>query len=545
MQKSVLRVLSLRKVYPDGTVALRGVDLDIRTGEVLGLLGENGAGKTTLTKILSGLLPPTSGQICLGKGAVRFRSPRDALRFGIGMVHQHFALVDTFTALENVALGEAGWGKWGEAHLHRELAKLIAETGLRVPLEVPMEELTMGERQRVEILKVLMRNVNVLILDEPTSVLTPGETDELFGFLRRLSDQGKAVVFITHKLKEVLSVTDRIVVLRQGRVVGEVPTPSEASELARMMVGATVHLGAGGPELSVQVGERRTEPESRVGTKDTRPRRKMPALLGPSDSQTLEPSLSVEGLKVRGDTGALAVRDLSFSVYPGEIFGVAGVEGNGQAELVEAIAGLRRTEAGQVRLLGQDVTGRPPTVLYRLGLAHIPEDRCSWGLCMPLSVAENSILGIQRTAEFCGPLLILRSRRIHDHAKELIERFQIQAAPNAKAKTLSGGNQQRLIVGRELSKDPQVVVAAQPTRGLDIRAAQFIRDLLVKMRDEGRAILLSSADLDEVLELSDRVAFMYEGRFQGVFRPAELSPDEIGLLMGGAHQGLARGMGTT
>jgi simple sugar transport system ATP-binding protein len=442
------------------------------------------------------------------------------------MVHQHFALVDTFTALENVALGEAGWGKLNEAELHRRLQELIADTGLRVPLEVPVGELTVGERQRVEILKVLKWNVKVLILDEPTSVLTPVETEELFGFLRRLRDQGKAVIFITHKLKEVLAVTDRIVVLRQGRVVGEVQTPStEAAELARMMVGTAVRLGGRRPvELSVQVGQASSLHE------------------GQASAPAKEPKLSVEGLRVRRDTGALAVKDLSFSVYPGEIFGVAGVEGNGQTELVEAISGLRRAEGGRVKLSGQDVTSRPPTVLYRLGLAHVPEDRWKYGLCPSLSVAENSILGIQRTPEFCGPLLSLRSRRMHDHAKGLINRFQIQAQGSAPVKTLSGGNQQKLIVGRELSKDPQVVVAAQPTRGLDIEAAQRIRDLLLEMRDEGRAILLVSADLDEVLDLSDRVAFMYEGTFQGVFRPAELSPDEIGLLMGGAHQGLARGI---
>ncbi len=512
MAQFLLRAEGLTKVYPDGTVALSGVDLVVRPGEVLGLLGENGAGKTTLTKILSGLLPPTAGRLFMPKGPIRFHSPKDALKMGIGMVHQHFALVDTFTALENVALGLGGVNL---SSLRRKLEKLMEDTGLRVPLDVPVENLAVGERQRVEILKVLVRDVELLILDEPTSVLTPVETAELFKFLRNLRDRGKAVIFITHKLKEALAVTDRIVVLRRGKVAGEVVTKdTTAGELARLMIGAEVELGHRPVELALEGEVQKLVSVAHQG----------------------EPVLVVKDLEVRSDTGELAVRGLSFELYPGEIFGIAGVEGNGQTELVEAICGLRRVESGEVRLLGQNVAGRPPTELYRLGLAHIPEDRWKYGLILSFTVAENAILGVQRRFHVAG---FLRTWAVRNHAARLVREFNVQAAGlSAPAKSLSGGNQQKLIVGRELFKDPKVVVAAQPTRGLDIGAAQFIRDLLLRLREEGRAILLVSADLDEVLALSDRVAFMYEGTFTGVARPAELTSEAIGLLMGGVREGL-------
>ncbi|MBC7318064.1 ABC transporter ATP-binding protein [Candidatus Bipolaricaulota bacterium] len=513
MAEFFLRAERLTKIYPDGTVALREVDLTVHPGEILGLLGENGAGKTTLTKILSGLLPPTSGRLLTPKGPIRFHSPKDALALGIGMVHQHFALVDTFTAVENVALG---LGKLSFSELRARLKKLMEDTGLHVPLDVPVEKLAVGERQRVEILKILMREVRLLILDEPTSVLTPVETAELFKFLRNLRDRGTAVIFITHKLKEALAITDRIVVLRRGRVAGEAKTSEvSASELARLMVGAEVGLSRRALELSWEGIEREEEGTACQG----------------------EPSLVVENLRVRSDTGGLAVRGVSFAVYPGEIFGIAGVEGNGQTELVEAICGLRRPESGEIRLLGRNVTGLPPTALYRRGLAHIPEDRWKYGLILSFTVAENSILGRQRENAFqrAG---FLRAWAMRAHAAKLVEKFGIQTAGiSAPTKSLSGGNQQKLIAARELSKEPQVIVAAQPTRGLDIGAAQFIRDLLRQLRKEGRAVLLVSADLDEVLALSDRVAFMYEGTIVGEARPAELTPEKIGLLMGGVKVG--------
>ncbi len=512
MSEPLLRAEGIVKVYADGTVALKGVDFEVRPGEIQGLLGENGAGKTTLTKIISGLLHPTSGRILIGGEPVRLRSPRDALERGIGMVHQHFALVDTFTALENIALGT---GLPLGSELRGSVMELMERTGLKVPLDIPVENLAVGERQRVEILKVLSRKVRVLILDEPTSVLTPVETDELFGFLRRLKGEGVGIVFITHKLREVLEITDRITVLRRGEVVGEVETrETSAEELARMMVGEEVRIRGRRPvELRTELaGEEREE---------RRPRG--------------EPALVVRDLRVPSDGGAEAVKGVSFEIYPGEIFGIAGVEGNGQTELVESICGLREGR-GRVTLKGKDILGLPPLELYRLGLAHIPEDRWKYGLILSFTVAENSILGRQRSPDFLGPLSVLRWGRVFSHARELIRAFSIQAPGlEAPAKSLSGGNQQKLIVGRELSKEPEVVVAAQPTRGLDIGAAEYIRDILLEMRDQGKAILLVSADLDEVLALSDRVAFMYEGEFTAVTTPSEVDREKAGLYMGGVR----------
>ncbi|MGY4706259.1 ABC transporter ATP-binding protein [Candidatus Bipolaricaulota sp. J31] len=511
MSEPLLKVERVVKVYPDGTVALKGVDFEIRSGEIQGLLGENGAGKTTLTKIISGLLPPTSGRILLGGAPVRLHSPKDALTRGIGMVHQHFALVDNFTALENIALGT---GRPADQALRASVEELMERAGLRVPLDTPVENLAVGERQRVEILKVLSRAVRVLILDEPTSVLTPVETDELFNFLRRLREEGVGIVFITHKLREVLEITDRVTVLRRGEVVGEVMTrETSAEELARMMVGAEFRARGRRPvELMTEIPLE----ERRGGAERGR-----------------EPSLVVEDLHVPADSGGEAVKGISFELYPGEILGIAGVEGNGQTELVEAICGLREGK-GSVRLRGKEILGLSPLELYRLGLAHIPEDRWKYGLILSFTVAENAILGRQRSPRFLGPLAMLKWGEVFAHARELIERFSIQAPGlEAPAKSLSGGNQQKLIVGRELSKEPEVVIAAQPTRGLDIGAAEYIRDILLEMRDAGKAILLVSADLDEVLELSDRVAFMYEGTFTAVTTPAEVDRETAGLYMGG------------
>lgn len=493
----IVYMKNIVKVYPDGTVALRGVDLEVRQGEIHGLLGENGAGKTTLMKILSGLLRPTSGEIYIRGQKVYFKSASEALKHGIGMVHQHLALVPAFTAYENIILGLPS------KQISREkIEKLMEETGLKVPLNARVEDLPFGVRQRIEILKMLYRNVDVLILDEPTTNLTPIETKELFQTLRKLKEQGKTIIFITHKLREVLETTDRVTVLRRGKVVGVVETSKATPEtLAKMMVGREVVF--------------RIE--------------KKPAQPG-------EPVLVVKDLWVRSDLGGWAVKGVSFAVYSGEIFGIAGVEGNGQTELVEAITGLRRVEKGKVMLLGEDVTNKPPSELYRMGLGHIPEDRHKLGLVLDMAVAENSVLGIHRLKQFIGKLFNIKWKNVNRYARDIIERFEI-VAPGVKApaRSLSGGNQQKLVVGRELSKSPAVIVAAQPTRGLDVAATEYIRKLLIKMRDEGKAVLLISADLDEVLQLSDRVAIMYEGEFMGIAKPEELTEEQIGLMMGGYH----------
>jgi ABC-type uncharacterized transport system ATPase subunit len=492
------------KIYPDGTIALRGVDLAIYPGEILGLLGENGAGKTTLMKILSGFLRPTRGEIYLRGRKVSFRSAADALSKGIGMVHQHLALVPVFTGYENIVLGLRVKGD-----ARREIEKLMEETGLRVRLDVPVEQLSFGERQRIEILRMLLRRVDVLILDEPTTNLTPLETKVLFQALRRLRDNGKSVIFITHKLREVLEIADRIVVMRRGRVVGEVPREkAEPRMLARMMVGREVFL-------------RIEKPPAKPG----------------------KPVLRVVDLWVRSDTGAWAVKGVSFEVRMGEIFGIAGVEGNGQAELVQAITGLRRVEKGKVFLMDVDVTNKEPGELYKLGVAHIPEDRRAMGLVLDMSVAENSVLGMHRWEQFCGKAGAIKWRNVYSHARRIIEEYEV-VAPSLRSpvRYLSGGNQQKLLAGRELSKNPRLIVAAQPTRGLDVAATEYIRKLLVDLRTRGHAVLLVSADTDEVLQLSDRVAVMYDGRFTAVTRPEELTEEKLGLLMGGME---VKGLGSS
>jgi len=512
-----LKADRITKVYSDGTVALKEASVEIRPHEIVGLLGENGAGKTTLTKILSGLLPPTRGRVVSPKGPVRFASPREALDFGIGMVHQHFALVGTFTAAENVTLShEQPFTRTRIADTQEQLESLMEQSGLHVPLDVPVEKLAVGEQQRVEILKVLSRNVDLLILDEPTSVLTPLEVDELFTLLRRLKNEGKSIILITHKLKEVGSITDRVVVLRHGEMVGDVRTAEASTErLAQLMVGQALDEKADAVELSTEeIPTRRVRQEiDRSGAG----------------------ILHVENLVAKGNTGEIAVNGLSFDVYGGEIFGIAGVEGNGQTELVESLTGLRVPVSGTATINGTNILGLDPRQIYRLGVAHIPEDRWELGLVLPFTLAENAILGVHRWEEFRGPLTLLRWGKINQHVRRLMDRFDIQATgPSAPAKSLSGGNQQKLIVGRELAKDPAIIVASQPTRGLDIGAAHYIRQTLLDMRDAGRAILLVSADLDEVLAHADRVGIMYEGRFMDVCTPAELNRERVGMLMGGA-----------
>jgi len=501
--KPFIEMKSIKKVYPDGTVALRGVDFDVGRGEIIGLLGENGAGKTTLMKILSGLLPLTDGEISVDGKRVSFKNPSDALRLGIGMVHQVFALVPPYTAVENILLGQEAAGPLSFLDLdaaRKRLTDLAEETGLKVPLDTPVEMLPVGVRQRVEILKVLYRGTDVLILDEPTSSLTPLEVDELFRIMRRLKKAGKSVIFITHKLREVLEISDRIVVLRGGRVTGRLPTEEATPEkLAVMMVGE---------EVVPRVRREEREPG--------------------------EPVLTVRNLQVMNDSGAVAVKDVSFEVRAGEIFGVAGVEGNGQSELVQALTGLRPPKSGEIKLNGMDVIAFNPRKLYEMGVCHIPEDKARFGLALNFDIAENSILGRQWEPEFLLRLGRLNWKRIMEFAERLVRVFNV-VTPSLRTtvRSLSGGNQQRLIVGRELSKQPALIVAAHPTRGLDISSTLYIRELLVKMRDEGKGVLLISADLDEIMELSDRIAVMYEGEFLSIGRVEEFTREEIGMMMGG------------
>ena len=373
----IIEMKGIVKIYPDGTKALKGVDFSVKKGEIHGLLGENGAGKTTLMKILSGMLQPTEGKIFVNGKEVRFKSPADALANGIGMVHQHFTLVDVFDGLHNIILGMEGHGLFSKIDVEKakeKLQKLMDELNFQVPLDVPVEHLPVGVQQRIEILKTLYRDVDVLILDEPTAVLTPIEVKELFDVLRKLKSQGKTIIFISHKLREVMEITERVTVLRKGEIIGTVNT-SETSpkELAKMMVGREVVL-------------RIEKPPKEAG----------------------KPVLEVKDLWVKGDRGEDAVKGLTFEVRAGEIFGIAGVEGNGQTELIEAISGLRKIEKGKVILNGKDITGRPPRELYDLGVAHIPEDRIHMGLVTEMTVAENSILGLHWRKNFRGPLGLIK-----------------------------------------------------------------------------------------------------------------------------------------
>ncbi|HDJ27111.1 MAG: heme ABC transporter ATP-binding protein [Thermoplasmata archaeon] len=503
----VLEVRGIVKRFP-GVVANDHVDLQVRAGEVLALLGENGAGKTTLMNIIYGLYTPDEGEIYVMGRRVHIRGPKDAISLGIGMVHQHFMQVEELTVLENIILGLREFG----IILDTEKAKRMLEEafqryGLRVDPDAYIWQLSAGEKQRVEIMKALFRGAKILILDEPTSVLTPQETKELFKTLRKFVEGGMAVIFITHKLQEVMEVADRIVVMRRGKVVGRLMR-EEATipQLARLMVGREVLF-------RIEKGE------ARPG----------------------EVVLRVEGLRAMSDKGVEAVKGITFSVRKGEIVGVAGVAGNGQKELVEVLYGLRRPTAGRVTLFGKDVTGEPTHRIIKFGISLIPEERVTMGIVPTFSVADNLILEIVDREPFSQKvfdgLRKLSFENIEKYAEELIRKFDIRT-PSSKTKAgyLSGGNIQKLILARELSRGAYLIIADQPTAGLDVGATEFIRNLLVKARDSGNAVFLVSGDLSEVLSLSDRVMVMYEGEITAVFRPGELPIEEIGLYMLGAKK---------
>jgi simple sugar transport system ATP-binding protein len=476
------------------------VTFEVHAGEVHALLGENGAGKTTLVKILYGIHQPDAGRILLRGRPARIRSPHDALTLGIGMVPQHFLLVRRHTVAENASLGLAGTPMVFPAReVERRLADLAGRYGLGVDPRAPVWSLSISEQQRVEILKALLRGATILILDEPTSVLTPQEADALFGVLRRMKTEGHAVIFITHKLDEVKAVADRITVLRRGRVVGTVgAATADRRSLARMMVGRDVEF----------------RPARTPGRRDG-------------------DALRVDNLWASSDRGLEALRGISLAVRRGEVVGVAGVAGNGQTELVEAITGLRRASRGAVRVLGRDVTNADAREVLEAGAAHIPEERMRTGIVGTMSVAENLVLRRYRYPPFSRGIL-LDHQAIGGFAQRMIVEYGI-ATPSLRvpARALSGGNVQRLILARELSGDPGLIVAAHPTSGLDISATEQIHSLLLARRDAGAGILLVSEDLDEVLTLSDRIAVMYEGQVMGVVGAADADREHLGLMMTG------------
>jgi len=483
-------------------VANDHIDLDIRQGEIHALLGENGAGKSTLMNILYGLYAPDEGTFEWKGQQVKIQNPRQAIDLGIGMVHQHFMLVPVLTVAESIVLGQEPGG------FFIDMKKAIADVealskkyGLHVDPLSKIESITVGQQQRVEILKALYRGAELLILDEPTAVLTPQEIQELGQIMRNLVAQGRTIIIITHKLKEVLQFADRVTVIRRGKKITTVDAKGQTEEeLAALMVGRHVTLKVD----------------------------KQPATPG-------RVVLAVQNLKMKCQVGDGEVRDISFQVRAGEIVGVAGVDGNGQSELVQALTGLRKTTGGSVRLLDQDITNRKPADVREAGLGHIPEDRQKRGLVMDFSVAENMVLGEQRKYSSWG---LLQYRQMTELAQKVIAAFDVRPPePDYAAKSLSGGNQQKVIVGREIHREPQLLVAVQPTRGLDVGAIEFIHKRLVAERDAGKAVLMISLELDEVMSLADRILVMYKGRVVAEVPGPEATEEALGLLMagGGTH----------
>ncbi|MDF1595982.1 MAG: ABC transporter ATP-binding protein [Acidimicrobiia bacterium] len=499
-----LELKGITKRFP-GVLANDRVNLEIKSGEILGLLGENGAGKTTLMNVLYGLYSATEGEILIDGRVQDFQSPGDAIAAGIGMVHQHFMLVPVFTVAENVVLGveptrAAGILNMEEAR--RDVRQISAKYGLEVDPEAVIEDLPVGIQQRVEIIKVLFRQAEIIVFDEPTAVLTPQEVEEFFGIVRSLRDAGKGIIFITHKLDEIREVADRINVLRRGRVVGEAdPKSVSKEELAEMMVGRPV-------ELVVAKGE---------------------ATPG-------APVLEVQDLVVLDDRNHPNVDGVSFTVHAGEIVGIAGVQGNGQTELVEALTGLRTALSGVVRLSGEVVTDDTPREIHRKSVAHVPEDRQRSGLVLTFTVAENLVLDSYYDEPFSSGV-VMDWARTRENARSLVEEYDVRTPSiEVEVRNLSGGNQQKVIVAREFSRDVKFTVASQPTRGLDVGSIEYIHERIVKERDTGGAILIVSTELDEVMALSDRILVMYRGKIVAERRPDETDTTQLGLFMAGVTE---------
>jgi ABC-type uncharacterized transport system ATPase subunit len=500
----VVKMVGITKRFP-GVIANDNVNFEARKGEIHALVGENGAGKTTLMNILYGLYRPDAGEIYIRGKKVSIGSPKDAVDLKIGMIHQHFTLVPPFTVVQNVVLGlnfPKGILKIDQAE--KKIAELSKKYGLKVDPRAQAWQLSVGEQQRVEILKSLYRGAEILILDEPTSVLTPLETRDLFRTLRSLAKAGATIVFISHKLDEVMEVSDRITVLRNGKCVATKRTSAtNKEELARLMVGRKVIF-------------RIKRPKVKLG----------------------KPLLEVKKLSALSDRKLPALKEISFSIREGEILGIAGVAGNGQRELAEVIAGIRKAIGGEVIIRGKDMTNRSPTEIIQAGVGRIPEDRIDLGLIMDLSVAENLVMETHQEfsnrAFFLPKGILLDHAAINKYADRLISEFKV-VTPSSEipAKTLSGGNLQKLILARVLAQDPKILIASEPTRGLDVGATEYIRRKLLECKKRGAAILLISEDLEEILTLSDRIAVMYMGKVMGIIPARKAKIEQIGLMMAG------------
>jgi len=500
---TAVRMVNITKSFP-GTLANDKIDFDVREGEVHSLLGENGAGKTVLMSILYGMYKPDEGQIFVKGKEVKIDNPAKAISLGIGMVHQHFMLVPSLTVAENIVLGSEPkrYSFWlDSAKANENIRELSRKYGLEVDPKAVVNTLPVGIQQRVEILKALSRGAEILILDEPTSVLTLQEVEDLFKAITALKQQGKSVVFISHKLKEVCAISDRITVLKRGRVVGTVDkTNTDMEELAKMMVG-----------------------------------REIPTTLRENHFRRENVVIQAEGLKAFDKRKMRGLKSVTFEVHESEILGIAGIEGNGQSELIEVLMGLRKLDEGKILLSGEPITNASAHKRIEKGFSIIPEDRQKTGLVLDFSVSENLILGRQDKPPFAEKWYRLNLEKESELAQELIQEYSIQTpTKETLVRHLSGGTQQRVVVAREFSRQPKFIIASQPTRGLDIGATDYVRRKLIEMRDKGCAILLISADLDEVLALSDRIAVIYEGKIVAVRERGKTNELEIGLLMTGA-----------
>jgi len=490
----VVEMRQITKRFGD-VVANEGVDFQLRSGEIHALLGENGAGKTTLMRILFGLYHEDSGKIVVDGQPARIASPKDAISLGIGMVTQHFALVPPFSVAENVIMGYRESLSLDIKTIEAEVADSAARFGIEINPSAIVRHLSVGQKQRVEILKALFRQARVLILDEPTAVLIPQEVEALFGILRNLREQGISIVFISHKLNEVMAISDRVTVLRDGRVISTIDTSStNPTELARMMVG------------------RETFGVTRQG-----------------EVATDQPILEVQNLCAVDDRGLKALAEVSLVVNAGEILGVAGVGGNGQKELAETLCGIRSPTSGSIQVRGQEMSGASPSEMTAAGVGRIPEDRHA-GVVAELTVADNLVMEYLARYTSRG---VLDKKAIRNYADGLIEQFQIKARPTDKTRTLSGGNLQKLLLARVLANHPDVLIAPQPTRGLDVGATEYVHNQLLEQREQGAAVLLISEDLDEIMALSDRIAVMYEGEIVGMLPVQEADIERLGLMMSG------------
>ncbi|MGX7199513.1 ABC transporter ATP-binding protein [Enterococcus nangangensis] len=484
------------------------INLQVKKGEIHALLGENGAGKSTLMNMLSGLLQPTSGEIFLNGQAVSISSPTVANKLGIGMVHQHFMLVDAFNVTENIILGSEPTkaGVLNKNKAAEAIAQLSKQYGLDVDPHGKISDISVGMQQRVEILKTLYRGADVLIFDEPTAVLTPQEIDELIAIMQGLVKEGKSIILITHKLDEIKKVADRCTVIRRGKSIDTVNVADVSSqELADLMVGRSVNF---------KTNKKVIEPQEAI--------------------------LKIENLVVKESRGLEAVKGLSLEVHAGEVVGIAGIDGNGQTELIQALTGLRKVESGRVVLKGEDITNARPRKITEEGVSHVPEDRHKYGLVLEMSLAENMAL----QTYYKAPLSkrgVLNYKEINSHARDLIKEFDVRTTNElVPAKSLSGGNQQKAIIARELDRDTDLVIVSQPTRGLDVGAIEYIHQRLVEERNKFKAVLVVSFELDEIMNVSDRIAVIHDGQIAGIVRPEETTEQELGLLMAGSSLEKAR-----